>query len=146
MRERGFTLLEMLLSITIIGIMVGLSTPVYRSFLIRNDVDITLQSMANAIRRAQTYARGVSGDSVWSIEVQASTITLFKGTVFASRDTNYDEVVSIPDNVTASGLSEVQFTKFTGKPNTSGNIVLTTTTTGETKTLTINTEGMVNYP
>jgi len=145
-RERGFTLLEMLLSITIIGILVGLSTPVYRSFLVRNDVDITLQSVANTIRRAQTYARGVSGDSVWSIEVQSSTITLFKGTVFASRDTNYDEVIDMPGNVTASGLSEVQFTKFTGKPNTSGNIVLTTTTTGETKTLTVNTEGMVDYP
>lgn len=142
--QRGFTLVELLLSIVIIGLLVGLSTPLYRSFLSSNDLAMTTQQVAEIMRRAQTYARGVSGDSAWSVEVQSSAITLFKGTTFASRDASFDEVISMPGTISASGLGEVQFSKLSAQPNATGTITLTTGS-GETKAVTINAKGMVSY-
>lgn len=142
--QHGFSLIEMLLSVMIIGMITAISVPLYNSFLARNDLDITSQQIAEAFRRAQVYARGVKNDSAWSVEVQTSAITLFKGTVFASRDTTYDETIALPGSVTASGLSEVRFALLTGLPNTTGTVTLTSNAS-ETKTVTVNAEGMVNY-
>lgn len=143
-QTQGFTLLEMLLSVAIITILVGLSVPVYETFVRRNDLDLTAQNVAAILRRAQTYARAVNTDNVWGVEVQSGIITLFQGTVFASRNTIYDETLALPNTVTPSGLSEVQFSKFNATPNTTGSITLTSTT-NNTRTITINAKGMVDY-
>ncbi len=144
MRQRGFTLVEMLLSITIIAILVGVSGPVYNSFVVRNDLDVTGQQIVQSLRRAQTYARSMEDDTAWSVEIQTSAATLFQGTNFGGRDATFDEEVTIPASITRSGLTEVQFAKFTGLPNTTGTITLTSNT-NETRTITINAKGMVNY-
>jgi len=143
-RQGGFTLVELLLSVVIIGMLTGLSLPVYESFARRNDLDITSQNVAMALRRAATYARASNYDSAWSVEVQASSIILFRGTVFASRNTVYDETVSIPGSIIPAGLGEVQFAKFSAAPNTTGIITLTSTT-NDVRTITVNAKGAVTY-
>ena len=143
-KSRGFTLVEVLLSVTIISMLVGLSLPVYKSFQDRNDLDLTTESIANSFRRAQVYAGAVNGDSQWGVEVQGSTVTLFKGATFASRDTSYDEVTTIPGNMAVSGLSEVLFSKLSATPNTTGSVTLTANS-NDIRTITINAKGMVSY-
>lgn len=142
--ERGFTLVEVLLSTAIIVMLTGISLPVYESFVQKNDLDLTAETVASTLRRAETYARAVNGDSAWSVEIQPSAITLFQGTSFASRNTAYDETASVPASVTPGGLGEVQFAKFTALPNATGSITLTGTTT-DTRTVTINAKGTVDY-
>lgn len=142
-RQRGFTLIELLLSVVIIGILGGVTAPVYNSFAVRNDLDITGQQIVESLRRAQTYARAMDDDSAWSVEIQTSAATLFRGTNFGGRDTSLDEAVTIPGSITRSGLTEVQFAKLTGLPNTTGSITLTSNT-NEVRTITINAKGMVN--
>lgn len=144
MRQRGFTLIEVMLSVVIIGVLAGVSLPIYNSFAVRNDLDLTTQQVVSSLRRAQTYARGMQGDSAWSVEVQASVVTLFKGTNFAARDTKYDEVVILPASASVSGLSEVQFSKLSAVPNITGSIALTSNA-NETRTITINAKGVVSY-
>jgi type IV pilus assembly protein PilE len=143
-RSAGFTLLEVLLSVAIIGMLVGVSIPVYESFVRRNDLGLTAQSLAALLRRAETYARAANYDDAWGVEMQAGTATLFRGTSFASRNTAYDEALTIPASIASSGLAEVQFTKFTAAPNITGSITLTSTTS-DVKTVTINSEGAVDY-
>lgn len=140
----GFTLVEILLSVVIISVLTGISVPVYESFVRRNDLDLTTQQLAVILRRAESYARAVNTDNPWSVEIQSSGITLFQGTNFGSRNTAYDETLSIPGSVTVSGLAEVQFAKFTAYPNTTGSITLTSTT-NDTRTVTVNAKGMVDY-
>ena len=140
----GFTLVEMLLSVAIITLIVAVGTPVYETFVRRNDLDITTQTVAGMLRRAEVYARAVSGDSVWSVEFQSGTVTLFKGATFAGRDTGFDEAVSVPDSMSLSGLTEVQFAKLSGAPNTTGTLTLTSTANA-TRTITLNAKGMVTY-
>ncbi len=143
-RQAGFTLVEMLLCVAIITLLVGVSLPISQSFVQGDDLNVATQSVVETVRRAQTYARTLDGDTNWSVEFQSGTVTLFKGTNFAGRDTNYDEAYSLPGSVTASGLGEVQFTKFTGIPNTTGTVTLTSTTTS-TKTVTVNAKGVVSF-
>jgi len=143
-RQGGFTLVELLLSVVIIGMLTGLSLPVYESFARRNDLEITSQNLVMALRRAATYARASNYDSAWSVEVQASSIILFRGTVFASRNTAYDETMSIPGSIIPAGLGEVQFAKFSATPNTTGTITLTSTT-NDVRTVIVNAKGAVTY-
>jgi prepilin-type N-terminal cleavage/methylation domain-containing protein len=140
----GFTLVEMLLSVVIIGMLSGLSLPVYETFVRRNDLDLAAQSLTAAIRRAETYARAVNYDNAWSVEIQPAKITLFQGTVFVSRNTAYDETISMPGSITPSGLAEVQFAKFSAAPNTTGSVTLTSST-NDVRTVTINAKGVVTY-
>jgi prepilin-type N-terminal cleavage/methylation domain-containing protein len=142
-RPRGFTLLEVLLSVALIGVLAGISLPIYNSFLARNDLDITAQQVAESFRRAQIYSRGMKDDFAWGVNIQPTSVILFRGTNFATRNTAYDEPISLP-GITASGLSEVQFAKLTGLPNTTGTVTLTTNN-GQTKQVVINAQGMVNY-
>ena len=139
----GFTLIEALLSIAIIVILVGVSMPIYYSFQTRNDLDITTQNVASMLRRAQSYARSNNQDSAWSVKMQSTGSTLFKGTDFAGRNTVYDETVNISSNITVGGLSEIGFASLTGVPNTNGTITLSSNS--DVRTITINAKGTVDY-
>jgi prepilin-type N-terminal cleavage/methylation domain-containing protein len=142
--NRGFTLVEMLLSVAIISLLAGLSLPVYASFSNRNELDITAQNLASALRRAQVYARGVHGDSQWGVAIQSEAIILFKGSSYASRDAAYDEPSSISASTTVGGLSEVLFAKLSGTPAATGTVTFTNVN-NESKTVTINAKGTVSY-
>lgn len=143
-RQKGFSLIEVLLSMTLIGVLAGVSLPIYNTFVVRNDLDLTTQQIANALRRAQTYARGMEEDSAWSVRIESSAATLFKGTNFATRTTSFDEPTPISSSTSVSGLTEVQFAKLTAAPNTTGTIQLTSAS-GDSRTITINAKGMVDY-
>jgi type IV pilus assembly protein PilE len=144
MREEGFTLLELLLSVVIIGLLTAMSLPVYETFARRNDLDLTTQTIAAAMRRAETYARGENYDSNWGIKFQSNSATLYRGTAYATRTAGFDEIISIPGSITASGLDDIQFAKMTGIPVTTGSLTLSSTT-NDTRTITLNAKGMVNY-
>lgn len=142
--QRGFTLIEILLSVAIITLLVGLSLPVYESFVRRNDLDLTTQNIVSALRRAQLYARSADEDSEWGVRVTTSSLTVFKGSTFGTRNTALDEVIPIPASLSASGTTDVVFTELTGLPSTTGSYTLTSTT-NDIRTVTLNAKGMVNY-
>lgn len=141
--QRGFSLLEVLLSVAIISFLAGLSMPIYAGFHTRNSMDLAAQSIAQALRRAEAYSQAVKGDSQWGVRVASGTATLYKGSSYALRDTAYDENITIPGNVAVSGLSEVVFTKLSGAPSTTGTVTLSTT--NQTRNISINAKGMVDY-
>lgn len=143
-RVTGFTLLEVLLSIAIIGILAGISMPIYQSFQVKNDLDVAVNTIVQTLRRAQLLSQAVDGDSSWGVYMQNGSITLFQGADYSSHDSNFDEVFDVPTSITFSGIQEIVFTKFSGEPQTTGIITLNSST-NETRTITINEKGMVSY-
>ncbi len=142
--QRGFTLIEMLLSVIIIGMLVGLSLPLYQSFQNRNELDIAAEGVAGMLRRAQLYSRGMNGDSQWGVHVETGSATLFKGASYATRDVTYDETTAIPSSFTVAA-SDVRFSKLTAVPTATGTIATFTTPNNEIRTVTLNGEGTVSY-
>jgi len=142
--ESGFTLVELLLSMAMIGIVAGASLPVYFSFYNRNDVSLTTETIASMFRRAQNYARSVQGDSQWGVHIQAGSATLFKGATYAARDTAYDETAVINTSITPTGTTDVLFAKLSGAPGSTASVTLTGQA-NETRTIIVNAKGTVSY-
>lgn len=151
-RCRGFSLLEIMLSVSLVAILAGVSVPVYQSFQTRNDLEVATQSVAQSVRRAQTLSQSGQDDSQWGVRLQTGQVVLFRGTSFATRDPSVDEITDLSLSVVIGGgsLGEVVFTKIAGGP-TSGGAPLTagafvlTNRRGETRSVTVNTAGVVSY-
>jgi type II secretory pathway pseudopilin PulG len=137
-------LLEVILSLAIISLTVGFSMIITQNSHVRVDLDSGAVLLVQNFSRAQILARAVDGDAPWGVRIQDGLLTLFKGSSYASRDTNYDEATDIPATITVSGLQEVVFAKKTGLPQNTGTTTLTSST-NETRTATINSEGMVAH-
>ena len=140
--NKGFTLIEILLSLAIIGIIAGFSVPIYQSFMVRNDLDIATGTVSQVLRYAQTQSQAMHGDSSWGVYIGSGKITLFKGASYASRDTDYDEETSVPSTISASGLTEVVFDLLTGEPQTIGTLTISSVN-GDVRTISINEKGII---
>jgi prepilin-type N-terminal cleavage/methylation domain-containing protein len=142
--HRGFTLPEVLLSLTLISIMGGMIIPMYRTFMVRNDLDIATIGIAQNLRRAQALSQSADGDTSWGLHVGVGSILVYKGASYVSRDSLYDENTSMPTTIVPTGLSEVTFSKVVGTPSATGTFMLTSQS-NETRNVTINQKGMVDY-
>lgn len=141
---KGFTLIEILLSITLISIIAGIGIPIYQSFQNRNSLNLATEGFVQLLRRAQTLSRAVDGDTSWGVYIASNTITLFQGLDFTNRNADFDELFDISSSVSITGLQEIVFSKFSGEPQSVGTTILTSLN-NETKTITINTEGSIEY-
>ena len=143
--RNGFTLLEVLLSIALIAILVGLSLPVYYTLFSKNDLDVAKNQVAQSLGRAAFLSSASDGDTNWGVKILSGSIIVFKGTNYTSgRDASFDESYPTASSITPSGLTEIVFNKMTGLPQIKGDIILTSTN-GETRIITINSKGTVSY-
>ncbi len=141
--NHGFTLLELLLSVAVITVLASLSLPIYRTLMIKNELDITANIVASSLRRAQVLSQTVDDDTTWGIKAQSGSIILFKGGSFSGRDANFDEIFDVSSSIGVSGTTEIVFTKFTGFPQSTGTINLSSES--DARSVTVNEKGMVNY-
>ena len=142
--NKGFTLLDMLLSITLLGIIGGMIIPSYHTFIVRNDLDIATISLANNLRRAQALSQSADGDMTWGVRVGVGSILIYKGVSYVARDSTFDQNTQMPKSIVPTGLSEINFSKVVGLPNATGTFTLTSQA-NEKRTITINEKGMVDY-
>lgn len=144
LRIRGFTLPEVLLSLTLLSIIAGMIIPAYRTFTIRDELDIATTTLVQNLRRAQALSQAADGDMTWGVRVGVGSILVFKGASYVLRDSSFDENTSMPTSITPSGIYEVVFSKVSGMPQATGTFILTSQA-NESRTVTINAKGMVDY-
>jgi|JI10StandDraft_1071094.scaffolds.fasta_scaffold434814_2 prepilin-type N-terminal cleavage/methylation domain-containing protein len=140
----GFTLPEVLLSLTLLSIIAGMIIPMYRTFIVRNDLDSSVAMLAQNLRRAQALSQAGDGDTGWGVHVGVGSILVYKGSNYITRDSLYDENTSIPTSIAPTGLVDVTFSKVTGMPSATGTFMLTSQN-NEKRNVTINEKGMVDY-
>jgi len=127
MLRRGFVLMEILLVVSILGMLGGVSIPMYRDFQIRSDLDSSTEQVTQGLARARLKAQAGEMDSSWGFYIPAGI--LFKGASYETRDTTYDEAFPMPSTITSTGPTEITYSKLIGAPSATGSITLTTLNT-----------------
>ena len=144
MQTFGFTLIEILLSLAVMATIAGMGASIYVSYEQNNALDIATSTIVENLRRASALSEAMEGDTSWGVAIGTSTVTLFQGSSFATRNQNFDEIFKLSRSITTSGIPEIVFLKATATPQTTGTITLTTTANA-TSTITINSKGMVAF-
>lgn len=122
--QNGFTLLEMMLSVAMMMLLLGISLPIYRSYHVNTDLASAKSVVSTVLLQAKTQALAGELDDDWGVVVEPGTVTLFKGDSFASRDAAFDISTRISSSLAIAGISEIYFEKVTGVPSASGQIEL----------------------
>lgn len=141
--KNGFTLMEMTLVVSLIGIITISAIPLSQRYFVRGKLSATIQQFVSTARYAQTLSQSAFDDTSWGVYVGASAITLFRGSTYATRSTAYDQSVAYPTTMVVSGTVEYDFLKRTGR--TTGGTITFTDVQGNTKNVQVNTVGMMTY-
>lgn len=142
--QSGVTLLEILLVVGIIAVISAFSIPVYETFKNRNDLSLATTLSANALHRASELAMASDGDTSWGVKFVTSSIIIFKGASYISRDPNFDEKSDLSSNILINDTNEVLFQKYSGFPSAESTTTLTSTN-GENATIYVNLKGIIIY-
>ena len=140
MSHRGFTAVEVLLTLGIVAVTAGISMPLYRTYQLRSELDTAIEQAKHALERAQVLARAGQNDSMWGYATQEGI--LFQGEAFAIREPQSDEAYIVPASVEVLGLTEVVFQRVTGEPLVGGEIIFQADN-GEWRTITVTEGGSV---
>lgn len=138
---KAFTLIEVLITIFLIFILASFIVSIGLNFYKSQQLETHTQGILQTLRRAQSKAMSVELDSSFGVYLTDDSYTLFKGSSYVPDDP-FNEVFDLPEILNLSGLSEVVFSKFEGKPNVTGNIILDSN--GENRTININKFGTIS--
>src|SRR3989339_1425691 len=89
--QKGFTLLEIILTIALIGILTGAFFATFRNFQFGNDMDVAVSGIVQSVRRAQLLSQGVFGEDDWGVKIFEDRLVIFKGESFAGGGNSKDE-------------------------------------------------------
>lgn len=140
---RALTLIELIISLGILGFILGLSAPFLISFNTSQEIDGVTEEMISILRKAQERAINGEKDSAWGIDFsQPQKYILFcDNPLSPSPDT---EIYEIPKNITLTvNYNLLKFEKLNGKIPREFEAFLTT---GNKKyRISINQEGLIEY-
>lgn len=150
--RRGFSVVELIVVLAIIGTLVGMVTP----FLLRtkSDTDLaeTVVTVAQIMRKAQTYAQGSRNTpaSMWAVTVtdygqpSGFKAVLCPGFHCFGYVGQYAEVTPLPAGITLTGSDSYSFDALSGMPFPTGTTTYSNSF-GRTATIFVNSEGMITY-
>ena len=139
----GFTLIELILVLAIMLTISVMALAFYSRFLLQNAVSNSSDQLAGSLRKAQIYSMVGKQNSAWSVNFSSSTITVYKGTAFATRDASFDEKFSVNSNVSVSGITDINFTRLTGVPAPSTSSITISSGTNS-DIINVNSQGVVS--
>jgi len=140
---KGFTILELLLSIAIIVILTGITIPFYSEY---NKGSLQAESgiVVNTLRTAKISAISAKDNSGWSVHFDQGKMIIFKGGSFGLRDVSFDKEIGISSGLKFSGVNDVYFSPFYGIPNKIGAVIMTGQDNIQ-KEFIINQKGVIDY-
>jgi len=153
MKQRGFTLVEILVVVGIIALFVGLSIPQLRSFQQVSYLNTTGKEIVAALRLAKSKTLASEGALQYGANFDAvstpNQYTLFQGLSYAARDTAKDKITVLKKAIEISAISlggghEVVFERITGSPSATGTITFRQVAdTSRTKTVSVLASGTI---
>lgn len=120
----GFTLIEVMLTMSLVVLIAILSAPFYGQFIFSQEVAVTRDELVGSFSKARLYSMLGKGGTTWGVALDDGRIVLFRGTSFAGRDGGFDEIFPLHPSVTVSGMTEVVFASPTGQPDSQPTITI----------------------
>lgn len=142
-KQAGFTLLELMLVVAMMGLIAVFSITLGSGFLWRSDLSSAVSTTVASLRHAQALARAQAGDMDWGVHIGNNQLIVFQGNNFVSRDITKDEEYDL-NSVTILVPINVIYHKFSGEPYSSSSEI-SLTTNKETTIINVNAEGTVSY-
>jgi len=120
--QLGVTLLELLLSISILLLLSALAVPMGLRYLASTNHTTTVDQITSSLRTAQTNAMAEKGSGVWGVcLVSGDTIRFFAD----SCDTpTFQLNYPIPNTVAVNNLPTIIFDNVRGEPNQSATVTV----------------------
>lgn len=137
--SKGYTLVELILVIAIMGILFAAASPFLSRFILQNNIEIAESNVIGSVRKAQEYSMDGRDDSVWGMCLSDGDVRIFTGTCASP---TFSEDLSISDSVTVAGLNEIIFSKLRGEPSSSLSITISTAI--DSTTIDLNAAGGVD--
>lgn len=149
---RGFTILEILIVIAILGIMIGIIVPSFSNFRNRQAVSNTTEDLVSFLNKARNNTLLSKNSNYYSIHLDTNHAVLFTGGVYDENDNtneilDFDTLVSVPAGTVLinGGGSDISFDRLTGDTSDYGTIkVVLTEDVAINKTITINKLGIIS--
>jgi prepilin-type N-terminal cleavage/methylation domain-containing protein len=137
---KGFTLIEILIVISLIMILGLSSAPFLSNFIKYNNFDSATQNVVGSLRKAQANAMSNRQGVVWGVCVQGSTLRLYSGTCASP---TFAQNTPLQTGITVTGLSDVTFNRR-GEPSSALSVVVSSGL--ESKSFTVNSAGRISGP
>lgn len=116
---RGFTLIEILISVGVIAILVAVSAAAFSTFMKKDGVVGGSAALAAAIRDARARTLASVEGSRYGVKIDSDRFTVFKGAAYSAE--NADSPFLFARGVVAStSIPVIVFTRLTGLPSASG--------------------------
>jgi len=144
--DNGFTVIEILLVIAIIGVMAGLSAPYLGSFLARNELRNESLKIVDSLRRARNQTMAGVEDKIWGVHFESGKYVVFAGSSYSAADP-LNDAVDLPAVLTFSvinftgGGNDVVFSQPYGETLNYGTTTIQNDS-GDSRTIVINQAGM----
>lgn len=128
--SKAFTLIETLITISIIVLITVLTIPAFHYFQTESTLNNNAQEIISALRLAQSNTVASEAGDNWGVYFDAASYVLFKGANFAAREPVYDKtyelskMAEIYEINLAGGGSEIIFERISGATLNYGNVSL----------------------
>ena len=141
--EKGITLVEILIAMGILAIILSLGYFIgfdfYRNYALHSEKDILL----SVLRKTRSQALNNVNSTGHGVYIGNNSYTIFYGSSYVSRDSQYDENIREAPGIALSGLNEVVFAPLAATSTASSTIVLNN---GQKSFfIDINYEGRINW-
>lgn len=140
---KGFSLIEILVVLGILGIVGSISVVTYNTMRKVGDVKHATYVFVDALKEAKNKAKIMEYNIDWGVNLSNTDIVVFGGSSYSGRDTSKDKTFDIPDGLTITGPTEIVFSKFTGLPTISGDIIFSNDF--GSSTVSLSSGGTVSY-
>lgn len=117
--NQGFTLIEMIITVIIIGVIAAIAAPNFLGLLNRNRANSGIAQIEGAIREAQRQA--IKDSNSCTVNITSATRTVSGGCLLSNR--------VLDNNVT---INSDQAITFSGKGNTANNATIVVSTNNNT--------------
>lgn len=135
--------MELLLVFAISTILFLSAGPLGVGLFERTQMNTESTVVLHTLRHAQEKSIQGNKDALWGVRFEPSSMILFAGETYATRNVLLDQVHAFPDVIQVTGVSEIHFAHGTGKPDMAGDITITQTSTQRSVIINVNAFGKI---